>query len=443
MKRISYALLLALAGLTALWLAADPLTVNGSTFFAVRKLLINYTGVLGIGIMSLGMLLALRPVWLEPVIGGLDKSYRLHKWLGIAGLSLAVIHWLWAKAPKWAVGWGLLTRPQRPRGPRVEADGWFALLQQQRHLAESIGEWAFYALVALLAIALIKRFPYRRFFQTHRLMAAVYLALVVHSVILAPAGYWTSALGPVLALLLAVGSYAALCSLAGRIGNNRRVQGRIAALTPHPDSRVLEVALQLDGSWPGHRAGQFAFVTFDRGEGAHPFTIASAWQGDGRLTFMIKALGDHTGTLAARLAAGDRVTVEGPYGRFDFDGEAQRQIWVAGGIGITPFIARLEALARTPAAQPVDLYFCAHAGDDSLTARLRQLAAAARVNLHLRIAGQQQRLDADGLCRQTPEWRDAQVWFCGPAGFGRSLQRDLCARGLPAGQFHQELFEMR
>lgn len=443
MKRIAYALLLAVAGLTALWLAADPLTVNGSTFFAVRKILINYTGVLGIGIMSIGMLLALRPVWLEPVIGGLDKSYRLHKWLGIAGLSLAVCHWLLVKAPKWAVGWGLLTRPQHGRGPRPVADGWFALLQQQRHLAESIGEWAFYALVALLAIALIKRFPYRRFFQTHRLMAAVYLALVVHSVILAPAGYWTNALGPVLALLLAVGSYAALCSLAGRIGNGRRAAAHIAALTPHPDSQMLEVTLTLDSPWAGHRAGQFAFVTFDRAEGAHPFTIASAWQGDGRLTFMIKALGDHTGTLATRLAPGDRVTVEGPYGRFDFDGNAQRQIWVAGGIGITPFIAGLQALAATPAPRPVDLYFCARSGDDTLTARLSELAAAARVTLHLCIAGQQQRLDADGICARTPDWRDAQVWFCGPAGFGRSLARDLCARGLPAGRFHQELFEMR
>ena len=46
--------------------------------------------------------------------------------------------------------------------------------------------------------------------------------------------------------------------------------------------------------------------------------------------------------------------------------------------------------------------------------------------------------------RQTvPDWRDADVWFCGPAGFGQALKRDLTALGLPGARFHQELFEMR
>ena len=40
------------------------------------------------------------------------------------------------------------------------------------------------AAVVLIALALIKRFPYRYFFTTHRWLAVVYLALVVHSVVL-------------------------------------------------------------------------------------------------------------------------------------------------------------------------------------------------------------------------------------------------------------------
>ena len=81
----------------------------------------------------------------------------------------------------------------------------------------------------------------------------------------------------------------------------------------------------------GHVSGQFAFVTFDEREGAHPFTISSAWQDDGRLMFLIKALGNYTHRLAASLKVGDTVTVEGPYGRFQFEGAARRQIWIGGG----------------------------------------------------------------------------------------------------------------
>ena len=69
----------------------------------------QYTGVLGMGVMSVAMLLAVRPAWLEHRLHGLDKMYRLHKWLGISGLVLAVLHWLCAQGPKWLVQAGLLT----------------------------------------------------------------------------------------------------------------------------------------------------------------------------------------------------------------------------------------------------------------------------------------------------------------------------------------------
>ena len=43
-----------------------------------------------------------------------------------------------------------------------------------------------------------------------------------------------------------------------------------------------------------------------------------------------------------------------------------------------------------------------------------------------------------------PEWREAGIWFCGPAGFGEALRNDFDAQGVPvAERFHQELFAMR
>ena len=104
--RFAYAALLLL--LSLLWWMADPLLPIGYEYFALRTVAINYTGVIGIGVMSVGMILALRPVRVEPLLDGLDKTYRLHKWLGVTGLVFAVIHWLWHRAPsgRWAgAGW--------------------------------------------------------------------------------------------------------------------------------------------------------------------------------------------------------------------------------------------------------------------------------------------------------------------------------------------------
>ena len=444
MKRIKVLLLAVLLLPTALWLAADTLSPEPLTYFSFRAVFMQYSGVIGIGVMSVAMLLALRPKWLEPHLNGLDKMYRLHKWLGITALVVAIIHWWWAKGTKWMVGWGWLERPARKpmAGETLGAiEGW---LRSQRGLAESVGEWAFYVAVVLLVLALIKRLPYHWFVKTHKWIAVAYLALAYHSVVLVKLEYWTQPVGWLLAVLLLGGSAAAILSLTGRIGASRRVQGSIVALTEYPALHVLETAIVLEDGWRGHASGQFAFVTSDQREGAHPYTIASAWNpADRRLVFITKALGDHTGRLRERLKIGMPVTVEGPYGCFDFDDAQPRQIWVGAGIGITPFIARMKQLAVTPQARAIDLFHPTADFDQTAIDRLTADAEAAGVRLHLLVDGKDGRLNGERIRAAAPQWRSASIWFCGPPGFGQALRRDFIAHGLPPEHFHQELFQMR
>ena len=442
MKWIKYSFVALIVVISACWWLAEPGPRGAYTFFALRSVLVNYTGVLGIAVMSVAMLLALRPRLPESRLGGLDKMYRLHNWLGIAGFVLALSHWLWVKAPKWMVGWGWLTRPAR-KPPTASLDPWLQLLQSQRGLAKSLGEWAFYALVALLLVALIKRFPYRHSFKLHRLMPVVYLLLVFHSFILIPMVYWRGIIGPLLAVLMLAGSVAAVRSLIGGVGRGRRVTARVLSAEQQSTNQVLELEIQLDANWPGHQAGQFAFLRFAHDPEAHPFTIASAWQGDGRMAFMIKASGDFTRQLATRLQPGSELQVEGPYGRFDFASEKPRQIWVAGGVGITPFIARMQALAHGGEGKPIDLFYSARALPEQTRLQLKYLARSARVRLHLLRSGVDPRLDSARICAAVPEWNHADLWFCGPNEFGQALRRDMRGQGMHARDFHQELFEMR
>ena len=444
MKTLKHTFWIYLLLLTGLWWLADQTAWSSlDNFFRWSAVWMQYSGVLGIGVMSLAMLLAIRPVVLEPHLGGLDKMYRLHKWLGISGLVLSLSHWLMAQVPKWLVGWGLLERPARPPQPALPADSIQQFFANQRPLAESIGEWAFYAALALMTLALVKRFPYRWFFKTHRLLAVTYLALVWHSVVLLKFDYWSGVLGPVMAVLMTAGSVAAVLVLFRRVAVSRQVMGEVASITRHEALNVVEVGIQLKGRWAGHDAGQFAFVTLHEDEGPHPFTISSAWTGDGRIQFIIKALGDYTRTLADRLHVGDAVTVEGPYGRFNFQSESRRQIWVGGGIGITPFISRMKALARQADGKAIDLFHTTAVYDAEAIGLLERDAQAANVRLHVLWDERDGWLNAERICQTVPDWRDADVWFCGPAGFGQALKRDLTALGLPGVRFHQELFEMR
>ncbi|MBS0354698.1 MAG: ferric reductase-like transmembrane domain-containing protein [Proteobacteria bacterium] len=444
MKRIKLVLGASLLALAGLWLLADTLVPEPFTYFSFRTVFVQFSGVIAIGAMSVGMLLAVRPKWLEPHLDGLDKMYRLHKWLGIAALVAGVLHWWVAKGTKWMVGWGWLVKPPRkpPSGESLGLlEGW---LRTQRGTAESLGEWAFYAAVVLIALALVKRFPYHLFTKTHKWLAALFLVLAYHSLVLMKFAYWAQPLGWVMAVLILAGVTAALLSLTGRIGARRRVGGRIGALTYYPELRVLETAIELDAGWSGHTAGQFAFVTSNPKEGAHPYTIASAWDAaERRIVFITKALGDHTGRLRDSLRVGMPVRVEGPYGCFDFEDRKSRQIWVGAGIGITPFVARMKQLARTAGTQSIDLFHPTADFEQAAIDKLVADAAAAGVRLHLLVGKRDGRLDGDRVRAAVPAWADASIWFCGPPAFGQALREDFVAHGLADADFHQELFQMR
>ena len=445
LNRIQWALGGVLLAVLALWLATAPFGGLGPGVFALRAPWLQGTGTLAMAAMSVAMVLAARPVFFEPWLGGLDKMYRLHKWLGISALVFAVTHWLWVEAPKWMTELGWLVRPARvARVPSVEPEpAVWALLHGLRDPAEGLGEWAFYALVLLIVLALWKRFPYRRFFQTHRLLPVVYLVLVFHAVVLTSDGSWSQPVGVVMALLMLAGTVAAVIVLFGAVGRSRQAVAEVEAMSLPAGADVLQVDVRLKSRWAGHQAGQFAFVRFDASEGAHPFTITSPWTGDGRLVFLIKGLGDYTRQLPSLLKAGDLLRVEGPYGTFDFAGTHIRQVWVGGGIGITPFIARLQQLALHPDGKAIDLFYTTATPRDGVVARLREAAQAVGARLHVMVDTVDGRLNAERLCAAVPGWRTADVWFCGPAAFGQALRHDLLAKGLPSRDFHQELFNLR
>ena len=425
------------------WLAATPLP-QPLGYFALRAAFLQWSGIVAIGAMSLALLLALRPKWLEPHLGGLDKMYRLHKWLGVAALGLALAHWWFAQGTRWMAGWGWLARPQRGPRPAPDPDTLQGWLRAQRGLAEAVGEWAFYAAALLIVLALVKRFPYRLFAKTHTLLALAFLALVWHALVLVEFAYWRRPIGWVLAALLAGGSVAALWALLGRIGAARRVQGRIEALQYYPELDVIESRVALQPGWPGHASGQFAFATSSRSEGAHPYTIASAWNAaDPRITFIVKALGDHTARLRDHLRVGMPLTVEGPYGCFDFDDGAPRQIWIGAGIGITPFVARMKQLAAEGSRGTVDLFHTTTVFERAAIDKLEADARAAGVKLHLLVDARDGLLGGARLRATVPDWAEASVWFCGPPRFGQALRVDLVAHGLAPARFHQELFQMR
>lgn len=437
MKTVLFTIFALLTGAWGFNLATTNFPPDSAALWIVRQEALNLTGLLSIGLMSLSMLLSTRPQWLESPLGGLDRVYRLHKWSGILALALGAAHWLAKQSSsivKALIG-------SEGRLPKVRYDG---LLEVLRELGKDMGEPALYAMLLVLALTLWRRFPYHLWRHLHRVMPVLYLMLAVHAAMLAPPAYWTQPVGALLALILTVGAVSSVISLGGLIGRRRRVDATVTEVRHLGE--VTEITCRLDQRWQAHRPGQFAFITVDRAEGAHPFTIASADRGDRTITFFVKALGSFTRTIAQRVEAGQQVVIEGPYGRFLLARHApdRRQIWVAAGIGLTPFLAWLEALCARPGeGREADLHYCTRDRDnDPLVARLRALCAALpgiRLTIHSDAHGG--RLTADAL--RLTDAPHTELWYCGPQGLANALKRGFRESGKGTVRFHQEAFAMR
>jgi len=193
------------------------------------------------------------------------------------------------------------------------------------------------------------------------------------------------------------------------------------------------------------RSGQYfvwRFLTRDGWWRAHPFSISSAPNGTW-LRITIKELGDWSKALQG-VSIGTRVFIEGPYGVLTGARRTRHKVLlVAGGIGITPLRALLEALPANRGDLTL-LYRVRDARDivfrDELDTLARERGAQVHYLIGRRAGAPADPLGAASLERLVPDVRDRDVYLCGPVPMMRKVEDSLRRLGLPARQIHAERF---
>ena len=288
-------------------------------------------------------------------------------------------------------------------------------------------------MIALVVVSLLAVVRYERFKVVHRLAPVIYLMGWLHALCLLPRIGVMTPVGLTLLLGGGLGALGACYSLFGRVGQNARHQGTVLTLTPL-DERTLEIRIALATALRHYNPGQFAFFDFaGRGE-PHPYTLVDVSADGLTLTLAVRALGDHTRWLHRHLKVGDAVIVTGPYGAFALPDPAPA-LWMGAGIGITPFVAWLEALVRRGEKRPgTTLLQCAPTAEAApYHSRLADLCRRVGIDYRLHLESERGRLDLAAL----GERQHTPVWFCGPEPMAHTLDAHL------ATPLHRELFRFR
>lgn len=394
-----------------------------------------YFGALAALCMSVAMLLAARPRCAEGAFGGLDRMYRFHKYLGVASLVLVLAHLATGMegdddAPP------VVDTGADPDESEDDLDGLIGL----SGMLSAVG------FILLIVVTLNRKIPYHKWIVSHKFMGLFFALVTGHICVVLLEGSriaLISAPGLALAMLVPGGLVAYVYTQLIR----PRWRARAFALEAvHTVGRATELVLRPDGSMFDFTPGQFVFVEIDAPgfREAHPFSISSG-AGERRLRLTVKALGDYTRRLRdhAHLLEAS-VRVEGPYGRFDPMGGLDHQVWIAGGIGITPFLSVMRTLDPVH-GKTIHLYYCVRDTKEAVFwDELTQRAILLGVSLHRIESETGARFDVERLVADLGD--DLTRWgyyLCGPQPLTSAISNGLRRREVPARQIHDEEFELR
>ena len=398
------------------WFAFTKTVGDGNAAFAL------FIGSVSIMMMTWSNLLSTRILPLEQIFGGVDRMYVWHRWLGALSVGAMWLHLEMVDDVKGIRG-----------ASRDVADA-----------AEDLAETGSTLLYILVGISLLRWIPTRWWRLTHKLLVLPYAFSCWHFYTAtkpyANASLWGAWFTGFMLLGLVAWLYRVLWRDIFR-------KGKLYVVSHiEQTGNVLTIEIEPVGAALKYQLGQFAFLTIKVPglREPHPFTIASS-PDEKCLRFVIRDLGDWTHRLASSLAINDRIVVEGPYGHLAPmpHHPVDHVIWVAGGVGITPFlgtsISRLVDDGPTP-----HLFYCVPSRHNAPAIEVLEMAAReGRIHLHVHASDEKNRIQPQHVTAAIggEELHNAHIVMCGPDSLVKSMKTGLRKHG--ARHLHVEGFDMR
>ncbi len=220
----------------------------------------------------------------------------------------------------------------------------------------------------------------------------------------------------------------------------------------HESDSVISLRFEAPNakSLPVPRPGQYLTLRIQPNDAARPLLRNYSLSGPPdagyyRIAVKREQDGAASGYLHSRLAVGDELDVAAPRGTFILDESDDPILLVSAGIGATPVLAMLNALAEQHSARHIWWLHGARSGHEHSFAGCPNTRI--RVYYSQPSAEDLQGRDFDTPGRLTPARlleleppRNAEAYICGPTRFMNEVSAALASIGLDASRIHTEPF---
>lgn len=433
--RIGY-LLVATAVVIGIVLVArlDSVWLRGSTQYSLFSLLGRLSAITGVILYSVAFVLNTRWRFTAKLFGGLNRTYIAHHRVG----GLAFIF--------------LLLHPLLLASRFVFVDNQFAISQllpalKPYDFAFNAGIFALWLTIGLLIVTFYVKLPYHIWLWTHRVLGLSFLIAGIHVFLISSDVSRDMPTRIYILTWIAVG----LIAFAYRVLFHKflvqRRKMRVSAIS-QTTSGVFIITLESSDNKPfDFMSGQYIFIKFLQPgfpKEEHPFSIASKISPT-KIQLGVKGLGDFTKRLS-ELKPGAKAQVEGAFGTFSFmRSPNKKQLWLAGGIGITPFLAMAQDLANHPEFGVAMVYSVAKRQELIGGKLTRNIQAKGNFQLFEYVNEEKEGryLDINYVAANIPDFKEREVFICGPPPMMKSMRAQLKSHGVKNKHIHTEEFSLQ
>jgi len=378
------------------------------------------SGITGIILMAANFVLAARWKWMEKRSGGLGRVYNGHHFLG---------------AVAWVV---LLAHPLLLSGQYLGVSVVMAMQQLLPDYGQYpvwLGIGALTTMIILLSITFFVKWEYQKWKISHRFLGVALVLAGLHVLFIPGNLSGNPWLRWYLLIWAGVGVYAWLYRIWMQKTPGTKREYKIIRVQKW-GKNVAEIIMKPTGQGIRYSPGQFVFVEFETMRMAgeqHPFSITTAGR-DGELGIAVKNLGDFT-AKTMDLKPETKVWIEGPYGKFAQQFiKDKKQVWIGGGIGITPFVGMARGLVPGQ-LEKLDIFYV-------VSEREEAVLKPEGVSVRVWVSKERGRITGRAIADEIKDIKERMIMLCGPKPMMESLKKQFEELGVEPGNIVTEDFAL-